>query len=73
MGTEDDWRTPQIVADTVFEILKRDPAEFTGNAVYDEDLLREAGVEDFSEYNLTEGDPAPMSAQIFDPSYERSE
>jgi citronellol/citronellal dehydrogenase len=72
MGTEDDWRTPQIVADTVMEILSRDPAEFTGNAVYDEELLAEAGVTDFSEYNLTEGDPAPMSAQMFDPDYERS-
>ena len=73
MGTEDDWRSPDIVADTVLEILSRDPAEYTGNAVYDEDLLREVGVEDFSEYNLTEGDPAPMSAQRFDPSYERPE
>jgi len=71
MGTEDDWRTPQIVADTVTEILKRDPAEFTGNAVYDEDILVEAGVEDFSEYNLTEGDPGPTSAMMFDPDYER--
>ncbi|MFQ3319728.1 MAG: citronellol/citronellal dehydrogenase [Natronomonas sp.] len=73
MGTEDDWRTPDIVADTVLEILSRDPSSFSGNAVYDEDLLREVGVEDFSEYNLTEGDPAPMSAQMFDPSYERPE
>ena len=69
MGTEDDWRTPQIVADTVMEILSRDPAEFTGNAVYDEELLHEAGLEDFSEYNLTEGDPAPMSAQMTNPDY----
>ncbi|WP_265108469.1 SDR family oxidoreductase [Halosolutus halophilus] len=73
LGTEDDWRTPDIVADTVLEILGRDPAEFTGNAVYDEDFLREAGVEDFSRYNLTEGDPAPMSAQMFDPDYSRPE
>ncbi|WP_136715649.1 SDR family oxidoreductase [Halorientalis salina] len=73
MGTEDDWRTPEIVSDTVLEILNRDPAEFTGEYVYDEELLREAGVSDFSEYNLTEGDPAPMSAQIFDPDYSRSE
>jgi len=73
MGTEDDWRTPEIVSDTVLEILGRDPAEYTGNAVYDEDLLREVGVEDFSEYNLTEGDPAPTSAQMFDPSYDRPE
>jgi citronellol/citronellal dehydrogenase len=69
MGTEDDWRTPQIVSDTVLEILSRDPAEFTGNAVYDEELLHEAGLEDFSEYNLTEGDPAPMSAQMTNPDY----
>lgn len=73
MGTEDDWRSPEIVADTVLEILSRDPAEFTGKAIYDEDFLREAGVDDFSKYNLTEGDPAPMSAQMFDSSYERPE
>lgn len=73
LGTEDDWRTPDIVSDTVLEILSRDPAEFTGNAIYDEDLLREAGLEDFSEYNLTEGDPAPLSAQITDPDYARPE
>ena len=49
LGTEDDWRTPKIVSDTVLEILSRDPAAFTGNAVYDEELLREAGLADFSE------------------------
>lgn len=72
LGTEDDWRSPEIVSDTVLEILRRDPAEYTGNAVYDEELLREAGVEDFSPYNCTAGDPAAMSAQLFDPEYERS-
>jgi len=71
LGTEDDWRTPAIVSDAVLEIMRRDPTEFTGNGVYDEDLLREAGVDDFSEYNLTPGDPAPVSAQMFDPSYRR--
>jgi citronellol/citronellal dehydrogenase len=73
LGTEDDWRSPEIVSDTVLEILRRDPAEFTGNAVYDEELLREAGLEDFSAYNLTPGDPAPMSAQMADPEYSRPE
>jgi citronellol/citronellal dehydrogenase len=71
LGTEDDWRTPEIVSDTVLEILRRDPAEFTGNALYDEEFLREAGVEDFSNYNLTPGDPAPTSAGMFDSGYER--
>ena len=73
LGTEDDWRTPDILSDTVLEILSRDPGQFTGNAVYDEDLLRDAGIEDFSEYNLTEGDPGPMSAQMADPDYTRPE
>jgi len=73
MGTEDDWRTPEIVSDTVLEILRRDPADFTGNAVYDEELLREAGVEVFSRYNLTDGDPAPMSAQMTNPDFCREQ
>jgi len=71
LGTEDDWRSPDVVADAVLELLSRDPAEFTGNACYDEALLRAAGVEDFSAYNLTEGDPAPTSARMFDPDFER--
>jgi citronellol/citronellal dehydrogenase len=73
LGTEDDWRSPEIVSDTVLELLRRDPEEFTGNAVYDEEILRECGVEDFSQYNLTEGDPVPQSAWMFDPDYERPE
>ncbi|ELZ41916.1 short chain dehydrogenase [Halorubrum californiense DSM 19288] len=71
LGTEDDWRTPEVVSDAVLEILARDPAECTGNSFYDEDLLREAGVTDFSAYNVTEGDPAPMSARLFAPEFER--
>jgi citronellol/citronellal dehydrogenase len=73
LGTEDDWRSPEIVADTVLEILRRDPATFTGNAVYDEEVLADAGLTDFSEYNLTPGDPRPMSAQMTNPDYSRSE
>jgi citronellol/citronellal dehydrogenase len=71
LGTEDDWRTPEIVADAVLEILARDPTECTGNSFYDEELLHAAGIEDFSEYNVTDGDPAPMSARMFDPEFER--
>ncbi|KKF39407.1 short-chain dehydrogenase [Halorubrum saccharovorum] len=71
LGTEDDWRTPEVVSDAVLEILSRDPSECTGNSFYDEDLLREAGVTDFSAYNLTDGDPSPMSARLFDPAFER--
>jgi len=73
LGTEDDWRTPDILADTVLELLDRDPGEFSGHAVYDEEILREVGVEDFSAYNCTPGDPAPTSAQMFDPDFQRGE
>src|SRR6056297_213826 len=73
LGTEDDWRTPEIVSDAVLEVLARDPSECTGNSFYDEDLLREADVTDFSAYNLTDGDPAPMSARLFDPEFERED
>ena len=71
LGTEDDWRHPRIVADSVLELLSHDPAAFTGNAVYDEELLRAAGVESFEPYNLTDGDPAPTSAQWFDEEFSR--
>jgi citronellol/citronellal dehydrogenase len=71
LGTEDDWRTPQVLADALLELVSRDPDECTGNAFYDEALLREAGVTDLSEYNLTPGDPAPLSARMFDPDFER--
>jgi citronellol/citronellal dehydrogenase len=36
-------------------------------------VLRETGLTDFSRYNLTEGDPLPLSAQMFDPDYKRPE
>jgi len=71
LGTEEDWRTPEILTDTVLEVLKHDPAVFTGHALYDEDFLREHGVEDFSGYSVVEGaQPPPVSAQMFDPDYE---
>ena len=71
LGSEEDWRTPQIVADTVLEILKQDPESFTGNAVYDEEFLEEsAGITDFSDYNVVEdSEPPALSAMMFDPEY----
>ncbi|RDI70658.1 SDR family oxidoreductase [Halopelagius longus] len=72
MGTEEDWRRPEVVCDAVEAVLRRDPAECTGNAFYDEAILREEGVEDFSRYNVVEdADPGPMSARLFDPDFER--
>lgn len=71
LGEKDDWRTPKVLSDTVLELLKRSPEEFSGYSVYDEELLQEAGIEDFSEYNVTEGDPEPKCARMFEPEYSR--
>jgi citronellol/citronellal dehydrogenase len=71
LGTKEMWRTPEILSDAVLEIVTRTPSECSGNAFYDEDVLREAGVEDFSKYDLVPGEPTPpMSALMFDPDYE---
>ena len=43
-------RTPEIVADAAYEILKKSSTECTGNFFFDEDVLREEGVTDFSKY-----------------------
>ncbi|GAA4098483.1 SDR family oxidoreductase [Nocardioides kongjuensis] len=46
-------RTPEIMADAAIEVLTRPSREFTGNAVLDVDVLREAGVSDLSSYGGT--------------------
>ncbi len=72
MGTEEDWRTPEILCDTVMAIVNREPSNCTGNAFYDEDVLAEEGVEDFSKYAVVEGsEPPPFSAMLFDPEYQQ--
>ena len=43
-------RTPEIVADAAHLILTREARSFTGQFCIDEDVLREAGVTDFSGY-----------------------
>lgn len=70
LGTEEDWRTPEIVSDAVLSILTRDPSEFTGHDLYDEEILKAHGMEDFSKYRVVpDSIPPPFSAQMFDPEY----
>ncbi len=71
MGTEETWRTPQILCDAVMAIVTRKPSSCTGNAFYDEDILRQEGITDFSKYSVVEGtEPPPFSAMLFDPDYQ---
>ncbi len=46
-------RTPEIMADAAVEVLTRPSRDFTGNAVLDVDVLREAGITDLSSYGGT--------------------
>ena len=56
-------RKPEIVADAAYEIFGRPSRECTGNFFIDEEVLREAGVSDFSIYA---NDPAsPPQVDIF--------
>ena len=48
-------RKPVIVADAAYRILTRDSRACSGNFFVDEDVLREAGVEDFGQYAVTPG------------------
>ena len=43
-------RTPDIVAEAAFHILKRPSTECTGNFFTDEEVLQQEGITDFSSY-----------------------
>ena len=43
-------RTPEIVADAAFEVLKQPSFECTGNFFIDEEVLRKSGVTNFARY-----------------------
>jgi citronellol/citronellal dehydrogenase len=45
-------RHPEIIADAAYEILTRDSRACTGNFFIDEDVLKEAGISDFSPYRV---------------------
>jgi citronellol/citronellal dehydrogenase len=49
-------RTPAIVADAAYEVLRRPPGEQTGQALIDDEVLRAAGVSDLSVYSATGAD-----------------
>jgi citronellol/citronellal dehydrogenase len=49
------WRKPDIIADAAMAIFAKEPGDFTGHALIDEEFLRSEGVTDFSRYRC---DPA---------------
>lgn len=43
-------RTPEIVADAAYEILRRPGLDLSGRLLIDEDVLTDAGIDDFTRY-----------------------
>ncbi|WP_394289420.1 SDR family oxidoreductase, partial [Microbacterium sp.] len=50
-------RTPEVYADAAYEVLLKPAREYTGQALIVEDVLRDAGVTDFSGYAAVPGTP----------------
>lgn len=48
-------RTPEILADAAYHILSKNPADCTGNAFIDEEVLAREGITDLSKYAVTPG------------------
>lgn len=57
-------RKPDIMADAAVAILRQSHEDMTGQAVIDEDVLREAGVTDFEKYRYEPGDK-PLMPDLF--------
>lgn len=49
-------RTPEVMADAAYWILTQRSRAFSGQTCIDEDVLRGAGVTDFSPYQATPGE-----------------
>ncbi len=57
-------RKPEMMAEAAVAILRRPSREASGNFYVDDDVLREEGVEDFSEYGYG-GEEADLQLDIF--------
>jgi citronellol/citronellal dehydrogenase len=59
LGTPALWRKPEILVDCLLRIVRKEPAELTGQALLDEDFLRAEGITDFSGYACVPGTNPP--------------
>jgi citronellol/citronellal dehydrogenase len=58
-------RTPSIVADAAYAVLRRDPRTCTGNFLIDDEVLAEEGVTDLEGYRAVPGGEAPLREDLF--------
>lgn len=58
-------RTPEIVADAAYEILRRPARECTGNVFIDDEVLAAAGITDLSGYRYGAASDADLQPDVF--------
>jgi citronellol/citronellal dehydrogenase len=61
-------RTPEIYADSAYEILTKPAREYTGQALIDDEVLAAAGVTDLEPYRAAEGDGELIGDLFVDPA-----
>jgi citronellol/citronellal dehydrogenase len=69
LGARETWRKPDILVDCVLRLVRKEPGAVTGQALLDEDFLRQEGVTDFSGYACVPGvEPPRLSWNAVTPS-----
>ncbi len=68
IGSPEDWRTEDILVDATMAVLDQDPADLTGNALIDDEVLRRfKGIENLSRYRaVPDREPTPMTWERWD-------
>ena len=61
-------RSPQIYADSAYEILVKPSREYTGQSLIDDEVLAAAGVTDLEPYRAAEGDGELIGDLFVDPA-----
>jgi citronellol/citronellal dehydrogenase len=59
LGRPELWRKPDILVDCVLRLFGKSPREITGQALIDEDFLRNEGITDFRHYACIPGTEPP--------------
>lgn len=73
MGTKEDWRRPEVLADATLELVCTPPGAKTGLTLYDEEVLAWAGITDLDKYAVVPGShPGPWSKSLFEDDEDKS-
>lgn len=66
-GDREQWRTPEILADATVAIVAAPTERFSGQALYDEEVLAAVGVTDLAKYACVPGaEPPPLCREMIE-------